>query len=327
MKKILSLSVFLLLSTTLVYAQLPQGLISYYPFNGNLKDSMGNGSDGKASSNVVASTDRNGKANRAYSFKGGPDYITLDNNLSFENTTISCWVKTKMIKGQWQVLLSNLCDANVTKYGQFIELRLDSMNRFDVYIGTPLDSRTLTSKTALGNDKWTLVTVSVDNFQTMNLYINGKRDSSHAFTKLPFTTGTLEFLVGARSSPHSESPFTGSMDEVMFFDRVLNDSEITSIYDLTKVTSGIEDELKNGNLISVYPNPCNSNLFIQNNLFKGAVELSIFDVSGRKVHSEMIAGGEFNTGHPVNIENLPTGVYVLHCKDEMHASYAKFIKQ
>ena len=48
---------------------LKQGLVAYYPFNGNAKDESGNGNDGEVKGAVLAE-DRHGKAESAYAFDG-----------------------------------------------------------------------------------------------------------------------------------------------------------------------------------------------------------------------------------------------------------------
>src|SRR5205823_407204 len=48
---------------------LTNGLVAYYPFNGNANDASGNGNNGLVSG-AVLTTDRFGQTNRAYSFDG-----------------------------------------------------------------------------------------------------------------------------------------------------------------------------------------------------------------------------------------------------------------
>lgn len=50
------------------------GPVAYYPFNGNAQDESGNNNHGMVQSATLAS-DRNGNANRAYSFNGTNSYI------------------------------------------------------------------------------------------------------------------------------------------------------------------------------------------------------------------------------------------------------------
>jgi hypothetical protein len=53
---------------------LKQGLVAYYPFNGNAKDESGKGTNGEVNSATLAE-DRKGQAASAYSFDGEDDYI------------------------------------------------------------------------------------------------------------------------------------------------------------------------------------------------------------------------------------------------------------
>ena len=78
-----------------VHAQtvdLENGLIAYYPFNGNANDESGNGNDGTVNGATLAA-DRNGKTGKAYSFDGD-DYIEVSDNDKLnagENFALSVW--------------------------------------------------------------------------------------------------------------------------------------------------------------------------------------------------------------------------------------------
>jgi hypothetical protein len=71
------------------------GLIAYYPFNGNANDESGNGYHGT----VVGATltrDRMGNENSAYSFNGTDNYISVPDEIfgpSIPEFTISCWIQ------------------------------------------------------------------------------------------------------------------------------------------------------------------------------------------------------------------------------------------
>ena len=53
---------------------LTNGLVAYYPFNGNANDASGNGNNGIVNGATLAS-DRFGRANQAYSFNGTNNYV------------------------------------------------------------------------------------------------------------------------------------------------------------------------------------------------------------------------------------------------------------
>ena len=76
------------------------GLVAYYPFNGNANDESGNDHHGTVNG-ATLSEDRNGHNNSAYNFQvadwdsgNGGDYIYIphSNEFNFESFTLSAWV-------------------------------------------------------------------------------------------------------------------------------------------------------------------------------------------------------------------------------------------
>jgi hypothetical protein len=79
MKKLLFL--LLVLSVFTVNAQVPSyvptnGLVAYYPFNGNANDASGNGNNGVVNG-ATLTTDRFGDVGKAYSFDGNSNYYNV----------------------------------------------------------------------------------------------------------------------------------------------------------------------------------------------------------------------------------------------------------
>jgi Concanavalin A-like lectin/glucanases superfamily len=72
-----------------------QGLVAYYPFNGNANDESGNNNN-PVFNNATLTADRFGNANSAYHFNGKNSYIKILNSpsLNSKNTiSLSVWVK------------------------------------------------------------------------------------------------------------------------------------------------------------------------------------------------------------------------------------------
>lgn len=68
---------------------LQDGLVAYYPFNGNANDESGNGNDGTVMG-ATLTTDQFGGPNSAYSFDGVNDYIDLGSqNIIDDSATFS----------------------------------------------------------------------------------------------------------------------------------------------------------------------------------------------------------------------------------------------
>lgn len=77
------------------------GLIGWWPFNGNAEDQSGNGYDGSVLGATLA-PDRNGNANSAYYFSGASTSISIPNTLPSLNptdagVTISFWVRSETL--------------------------------------------------------------------------------------------------------------------------------------------------------------------------------------------------------------------------------------
>ncbi|MDP4701084.1 MAG: hypothetical protein NWS66_14145, partial [Saprospiraceae bacterium] len=74
------------------------GLVGWWPFNGNANDESGNGNHGTVNGATLTS-DRFGNAENAYNFNGTSNYISTKYKgiLGSNNRTISFWSKTTNI--------------------------------------------------------------------------------------------------------------------------------------------------------------------------------------------------------------------------------------
>ncbi len=94
------LSFLLLSAATLTFGQnvpayVPtNGLVGWWPFNGNANDESGNGNNGTVNG-ATLTTDRFGILNRAYDFDGVNDRIKIPFNNIYSNDTgsVSLWMK------------------------------------------------------------------------------------------------------------------------------------------------------------------------------------------------------------------------------------------
>src|SRR4051794_3817806 len=85
---------------------LTNGLVAYYPFNGNANDASGNGRNGTVHGATLAA-DRFGNTNAAYSFNGTSAYITtpLTNAMFSGDFTASVWFNVSDLTHGWPGLL------------------------------------------------------------------------------------------------------------------------------------------------------------------------------------------------------------------------------
>ena len=93
MKKVLFF--ITLLNFSLIDAQIPNyvstnGLVGWWPFNGNANDESGNGNNGTVGG-ATLTTDRNGVANQAYNFNSNYIEVLSSPSLSITQGTINFW--------------------------------------------------------------------------------------------------------------------------------------------------------------------------------------------------------------------------------------------
>jgi len=87
-----------------VNASLTDGLIAYYPFNGNANDESGNGNHGTVYG-ATLTEDRFGNNNKAYLFTNN-SYIDIGNSpdlnvIAIGDFSMSGWVSLDSIGGSW----------------------------------------------------------------------------------------------------------------------------------------------------------------------------------------------------------------------------------
>jgi hypothetical protein len=92
--------VILTLTATIKAQNIPSyipinGLVGWWPFNGNANDESGNGNNGVLQNGVLFSSDRNSNATSACDFDGVNDQIFVNHSASIsptQNVTVSAWI-------------------------------------------------------------------------------------------------------------------------------------------------------------------------------------------------------------------------------------------
>jgi hypothetical protein len=178
--------------------------------SGNAQDSSGKNRHGTIRG-AVAVTDRKGAANGAFSFDGISQYIVGPNFIGQKNNQVSAslWLKTKPdYQYEWAVLGNDFGIAiNGDKVGMGISL--------------PSTNSVLAS---IPHDVWTHFVGTYDG-QTISIYING----ALAGTKNHpgnISNQNISFTVGQSSN----SFWSGAVDDIRIYSRVLSQSDITKLY-------------------------------------------------------------------------------------------------
>ncbi len=206
------------------------GLVAYYPFNGNANDESGNGNDGTVVG-ATLTTDRFGNPDSAYSFDGGDDYIRVpdDNSLDLsDGLTIIAWIKSDDTSGG-RVIISKWNDT--TGDHSYIFKDWDSSDRLSIELRDNNEGvfASLRSATPITTSEWILVATTFDS-NTVKLYLDCAEDASSTATGIIKNSAT-DLLVGAVfTSGGIYQHFDGVIDDVRIYNRALTTEEILALY-------------------------------------------------------------------------------------------------
>ena len=203
-----------------------QGLVAYYPFNGNANDESGNGLNGTPVGALLA-TDRFGNANSAYSFDGQDDEITVQPNSLLDITgpiSLAAWIYPLEQKTQEIVRRSA---AAIGPYGLSTSGTGDII--FELSFSGVLQQ---VRKSGYTLNAWSLIGGTYDG-NAMKLYVNGSLVTTKSISGSIDQSPNDVFLIGTRLRQWSNT-FHGLLDDIRIYNRELSASEILALYNLEK---------------------------------------------------------------------------------------------
>ena len=209
---------------------LTDGLVAYYPFNGNANDASGNGNDGTVQGPTLTS-DRFGEPNSAYYFDGLSGGIKIPDTLlspTVDGFTFSVWVGTDNgpYPGDYEIIHTGTDNGetlmNISS-GQFAFGPI--LDTHAGYIVTsPINSNSVTHVVGV-----------YSRGQNVSLYTNGVLAAI-----IPVPDGTLWLeptyplysAIGIYEiySPSPYLNFRGVLDDIRVYNRALSSNEVAQLY-------------------------------------------------------------------------------------------------
>ncbi len=206
---------------------LRNGLVAYYPLDGNTSDLSGNGNTG---TNIGASYNQSGKVGGAYSFNGDSSTVEIP-TLGLGGTsqvTFNMWVKSNRVSGSWTTPLirsrGGYYDATMLIIGGELQGADSQKLDFFVYDGSFYGNMDF-STSIVPVDDWTMVTFSMSG-TTWKIYVNGALEKTYGYDRTILEDSTWKL----GWDDYDVYNLLGSMDEVSIWNRALTDSEVTQLY-------------------------------------------------------------------------------------------------
>ena len=231
MKNLLSL-VFLFI-TVLTHAQIPSyvpsnGLVGWWPFNGNANDESGNGNNGTVNG-ATLSSDRDGVANNAFSFDNSEITLQFPSSNFSGDFTISIWVKISPNNASYPTfLMGNNVLSGETDPNFLILQYVSSLNKFSYYMQiAPINPGvTLIQTSGITIGDWYHLIIRGAN-QSFSMYINGALQGTAA----PIFLSNAGNYLHIGNGRNAGEKFIGSLDDIGIWNRALTEAEILALYE------------------------------------------------------------------------------------------------
>jgi hypothetical protein len=240
-KKLLMTTIAILGLVLISKSQVPNyvptnGLVGWWPFNGNANDSSVNANNGNVTG-ATLTADRFGNPNNAYSFNGtSANYIDIPHNGSFNvsNVTISAWYNALdygVNTTSWKRLIVSKREWG--GWGNSFEMNLTgpfsgTNNKMEAcWTINGVNSILTFEDASLLTNTWSHFVYTHDN-DSAKIYLNGNLVQSMAISGgLTFNTLPVRFAGRPVDGWH---PFNGNLDDVGIWNRALTACEIQDLY-------------------------------------------------------------------------------------------------
>lgn len=283
------------------------GLVGWWPFNGNANDESGNGNNGQVI-NAVLVPDRNGNPNSAYSFDGSGDWISVPDDISLRPSLISlsCWINQNNLN------LAQLIYKGDDSNGGNEMYALNTSFDFAIKNGSDCNpfqgwQQCFTTNNSPVNT-WHHIVCTFDG-TTMKIYYDAVLVGSTNFN------GVIDYCEGGElrfGKTWSEQPFyfNGIMDDIGIWDRALTEQEISDLFNASTMGT-------NSPIISqkwnIYPNPAEGIITIDlgnPNSVDGTI-IKIFNSVGQLLFENNVNSQKTN----IDLTPWGSGIYFVQLAD------------
>jgi len=209
------------------------GLVAYYPFNGNANDESPYANNGTVSGAVLAA-DRFGNPDRAYQFNGTSDYILAPDapQQHVAAVTVSTWVRASDAGSSGWCQEPEIVFKRNSRSSNFegFTLRLSgSTPGYGVVAVASADGQQVgvAGSNAVDVGRWVHLVLTADG-SNVSLYQDGQLAATIA-TGFPLDIGDRPLAIGF-TNEWCGGHFNGVIDDVRMYNRVLTTCEILALF-------------------------------------------------------------------------------------------------
>jgi RHS repeat-associated protein len=205
------------------------GLVAYYPFNGNANDESGNGYHGAIENGPYLVADRFDNQNNAFFFDGIDDYIEILTGIGFSQFNNPQQAYSYSV---WFKKTSSACGtlfSNSSEDGwNYIAI---SDKVYGVIRDNYWDGTGIIGASQVNNDIWHHLVFTFTN-PTMRIFVNGQLESTQEFVGNLLSSGGWPaggVKIGVQYL-YDGCYFSGAIDDLRIYNRSLTEDEISYLY-------------------------------------------------------------------------------------------------
>lgn len=204
---------------------LKTGLVSWWPFCGNANDESGNGNHGILKG-IQYSTDRDGKINNAVEITSPSQIMCTKNKIVNPSIfTVSLWFKTNsIVKSHIFGFDDGQCKHI---FNQDRQIGIESNGKLFFHVNRPPSSIFLYSNLTYNDNKWHHCVYSLSS-SGMKIFVDGKLDGFNSNSTVTPYDGY--WRIGGLDSTAAVPSTIASVDDIIIWQRELNEHEIISLY-------------------------------------------------------------------------------------------------
>jgi hypothetical protein len=214
-------------SNTVSVPGLRDGLIAYFPFNGNANDESNNGNNGVVQG-AISGSDRFGNSNRDYIFNGVDSKIVVNNNtLALTGPfSISCWIK---INNLTQPSYDGAIVSQIYNTRFLLSYRSWAGEKGMAFYYTAANAKNFVGLYAKNwspfLSQWYNCILTYNPNTNVTCYINGLVQFTSNIVPANLTNPVdNQITIGSGGNSFY---FNGEIDDVRFYNKVLNSNEIS----------------------------------------------------------------------------------------------------
>ena len=315
---------------TTASAQVPNyvptnGLVGWWPFNGNANDESGNGNNGTVNG-ATLTTDRFGAVDKAYDFDGVDDFIEILHHpsLNLPNGTINLWYKTNSNNRMTLMNKSNYQDANNENYSITIgylftvngPTGIGYYNKYNSNCNSSQGWVGPTNSLNFSDGSYHMLTC-ITSSSEIKIFVDAIQQAAIQAPSASADTCSGSSLRFGVNWAGDMNPYLGDLDDIGIWNLALTQQEITDLYNSTL---GLPVSI-NENSMKLYPNPTNSTIMLDVSSAMVGKSYSIQDFSGRTIRDGKISSAQ----EQIDLQGVARGVYYLSI--ENGSSVIKLVKQ